>query len=446
MPLAYRRRPPLVGEHNREIYTGDLGLAEEDLAVLRTKGDPLMADELPLAGIKVLDLMWVAAGPAATRVFADYGATIVRVESARRPDASRTLAPFLSLPADSEDSVLFHNMNAGKLMLALDLAIPESRAVILDLVRWADVVAESFSPKAMRAWGLDYESLRAVKPDIIMLSTCLMGQSGPLASLAGFGNLAAAITGFTHLCGWPDRPPAGPFGAYTDYIAPRYNAAAVLAALDHRRRTGEGQFIDLAQAEAALHFLAPAVLDYTANGRVQAPCGNRDLEAAPHGVYPASGDDRWVAIAVHDDAQFAALCDVIERPGLAGDARFATCAERLAHQDVLDEHVAAWSRQRDAHDAERALQARGVPASAVQDSRDLLADPQLAERGHFVRLTHPTRGTTMVEGSRFRLSRTPARMPSTAPTLGRDTQHVLRTLLGYSEERIAELGAAGALA
>jgi crotonobetainyl-CoA:carnitine CoA-transferase CaiB-like acyl-CoA transferase len=405
-----------------------------------------MADELPLAGVKVLDFMWVAAGPAATRVLADYGATIVRVESGRCPDASRTLAPFLNLPADSEDSVLFHNMNAGKLMLALDLAMPEGRAVALDLVRWADVVAEAFSPKAMRGWGLDYESLCAVKPDIIMLSTCLMGQSGPLASLAGFGNLAAAITGFTHLCGWPDRPPAGPFGAYTDYIAPRYIAALLLAALDHRQRTGEGQLIDLAQAEAALHFLAPAVLDYGVNGHIQTPRGNRDLEAAPHGVYPAAGDERWVAVAVHNDAQFAALCDVIGRPDLPHDPRFATCLARLAHQDALDEHVAAWSRQRDAHDAERALQARGVPASAVQNSRDLLADPQLAERGHFVRLTHPTRGSTTVEGSRFRLSRTPARMPSAAPTLGGDTQYVLRTLLGYTEERIAELGAASVLA
>jgi crotonobetainyl-CoA:carnitine CoA-transferase CaiB-like acyl-CoA transferase len=405
-----------------------------------------MADALPLADLKVLDFMWVAAGPAATRVLADYGATVVRVESAHRPDASRTLAPFLGLPPDREDSVLFHNMNAGKRMLALDLATQEGRAVALDLVRWADVVAESFSPKAMRAWGLDYPALRAVKADVIMVSTCLMGQSGPLASFAGFGNLAAAITGFTGLCGWPDRAPAGPFGAYTDYIAPRYITAVVLAALDHRRRTGEGQFIDLSQAESALHFLAPATLDYTVNGRVQAARGNRDREAAPHGVYPAAGGDRWIAIAVHDDAQFTALCDVIGRGDLATDPRFTTPSARLAHQDVLDEHVAAWSRQHDAHEAERALQAHGVPASAVQNSRDLLADPQLAERGHFVRLTHPTRGATTVEGSRFRLSRTPARMPSAAPTLGHDTSYVLRTLLGYSEERIAALDAAGALA
>ncbi|HZW53736.1 MAG TPA: CoA transferase [Candidatus Elarobacter sp.] len=405
-----------------------------------------MADTPPLADVKIVDFMWVAAGPAATRVLADYGATVVRVESACRPDTSRTLSPFLGLPPEREDSVLFHNMNAGKRMLALDLGVPAGRAVALDLVRWADVVAESFSPKAMRAWGLDYPALRAVKSDVIMVSTCLMGQTGPLAGFAGFGNLAAAITGFTDLCGWPDRPPAGPFGAYTDYIAPRYITAVVLAALDHRRRTGEGQFVDLSQAETALHFLAPATLDYTVNGRVQRACGNRDRDAAPHAVYPAAGDNRWIAIAVHDDAQFAALCDVIGRGDLATEARFATAEGRRAHQDALDEHVAAWSRRQDAHAAERALQARGVPASAVQNSRDLLADPQLAARGHFVRLTHPTRGSTMVEGSRFRLSRTPAQMPTAAPTLGRDTADVLRSLLGYGDARIAELEAAGVLA
>jgi len=405
-----------------------------------------MTNEQPLADVKVFDLMWAIAGPLATRVLADHGATVVRVESARRPDVCRTLAPFLDLPPGPESSALFHNMNAGKLMLALDLGTVAGRTVALDLVRWADVVAEAFLPGTMQSWGLDYESLRRLKPDLIMVSTCLMGQTGPLAHYAGFGNLAAAITGFTYLCGWPDRAPAGPFGAYTDYVAPRFLAASVLAALDHRRRTGEGQHIDLAQAEASLHFLAPAVLDYTANGHVQTANGNRDRDDAPHGVYPAAGADSWIAIAVADDTQFAALCEVIGRPELAGDVRFASPAVRRRHQDALDEYIAAWTRERSAGETEAALQACGVPASAVQNSRDLLDDPQLAHRGHFVRLSHPTLGTTTVEGARARLSRTPARVAGSAPTLGRDTQHVLRAILGYDDQRIAELTAAGALA
>ena len=404
-----------------------------------------MTHNLPLSDVKILDLMWAIAGPASTRMLADYGATIVRVESTRRFDATRTVGPFHNGQPGAESSGLFYNMNAGKRMLTLDLSKAAGREVIFDLVRWADVVTEAFSPKAMRAWGLDYEALRTVKPDLIMLSTCLMGQTGPLAQFAGFGNLAAAIVGFTNLAGWPDRPPAGPFGAYTDYIAPWFNATAILAALEYRRRTGQGQYIDLSQAEAALHFLGPALLDCTVNDRVQDRVGNRDANYAPHGVYPASGTDRWIAIAVTNDSQWQALCTVMERPDLLHDERFVTMVARLAHQDLLDEQIASWTKERDLFQAEAMLQAQGIPASAVRPMQELSQDPQLVHRGHFVQLTHPTHGTTTVEGSRFRLSRTPAQVTGAAATLGRDNQYVLETILGYSEERITELVAAGVL-
>src|ERR1051325_1409301 len=216
-----------------------------------------MGDEWALADVKVLDFMWAVAGPAASRVLADCGATVIRLESTRRTDASRTLAPFLAVPPGPEDCAIFHNLNAGKLMITLDLDKEDGRAIALDLVRWADVVLDSFTAGTMQRWSLDYESLRTVKPDIIVLSSCLMGERGPLSSFAGFGNLAAAITGFYNLTGWPDRPPAGPFSAYTDYLSPRFTVAAVLAALDHRRRTGEGVYIDQSQAEASLQFLSP---------------------------------------------------------------------------------------------------------------------------------------------------------------------------------------------
>ncbi len=404
-----------------------------------------MANTLPLADVKILDLMWAIAGPASTRMLADYGATVVRVESSRRFDATRTVGPFYQGKPGGENSGLFFNMNAGKTMLTLDLAKAEGRAVLLDLVRWADVVTEAFSPKAMRGWGLDYESLRAVKPDIIMLSTCLMGQTGPMAQFAGFGNLAAAIVGFTNLAGWPDRPPAGPFGAYTDYIAPWFNASAILAALEYKRRTGQGQHIDLSQAEASLHFLSTGLLDNEINERPQLRTGNRDLNYAPHGVYPAAGADRWLAIAVTTDEQWQALCSVMDRADAARDQRFATRADRLAYQDELDDLVASWTKEQDLFQAESALQARGVPASAVRNLLELGDDPQLRARGHFVELTHPKYGTVAVEGSRFRLSRTPAQVGGSVATMGRDNQHVLETLLGYSEERITELTAAGVL-
>ena len=297
----------------------------------------------------------------------------------------------------------------------------------------------------MRAWGFDYESLRKVNPDLIMVSSCLMGQSGPLAKIAGFGNMAAAISGFHNLTGWPDRPPSGVFGAYTDYVAPRYTAMAILAALDHRRRTGQGQYIDQSQAECAIHFLGPAILDYTVNGRVDGRVGNSDAALAPHGVYPAAGDDQWVAIACRNDDDWRRLCAAMENEGLARDSRYASAAGRLEHRDAIDSVIAAWSRTLDRAAIESRLQSHGVPAHQVQNSADAYADPQLAYRGHFVALDHPSLGKFTVEGPRAKLSRTPASVRAAAPSLGQHNQHVLESILGYDETRIGELVASGAL-
>lgn len=400
----------------------------------------------PLDDVRILDFMWVMAGPAATRMLADYGAQIVRVESTQYVDTARTLAPFRRAEPGLENSGVFQNLNAGKRMLTLDLRNPEGYAVALDLVRWADVVTESFAPGRMRALGLDYATLQAVNPRLVMLSTCLMGQTGPRASFAGYGNLAAAISGFSNLGGWPDRPPAGPFSAYTDYVAPRFVALAILAALEHRRRTGAGQYIDCSQAECALHFLGPALLDYTVNGRVAGRVGNRDRDAVPHGVYPAAGEDAWVAIAVETPAQWIAFAAALDRPDLAADPRFADPEGRRANEDALDAIVGGWTATRAADAIAEELQARGVPAYPVQNSPELLRDPQLQARGHFRTLVHPTHGETTVEGSRFVLSRTPAVVEGAAPTFGADNDHVLRRILGYDDDRISALVVSGALA
>ena len=394
---------------------------------------------LPLEDVKILDFMWVMAGPAGSRMLADYGAVIVRVESPTRVDTARTLQPYHGNEIGPDASGMFSNCNAGKFGITLDIANPRSREVIFDLIKWADVVAESFSPKAMRAWGLDYPALRKIKPDIIMLSSCLMGQTGPLASFAGFGNLAAAISGFHNLTGWPDRPPAGPFGAYTDYVSPRFTAIAILAALEYRRRTGKGQYLDQSQAETSLHFLSPALLDCSANGRTQIRAGNSDPEFAPHGIYPASGEDQWVAIVCKTDDDFRALCDMIKRPELARDERFKTSSDRRKNASALDEIIANWSRELEAREVERLAQARSIPAHAVQNSREYYADPQIAHRGHFVELPHPVYGKTIVEGPRAKLSRTPAQARRAAPTLGQDNQYVFEKILGYSEEQISEI-------
>jgi benzylsuccinate CoA-transferase BbsF subunit len=344
-----------------------------------------------------------------------------------------------------ENASAYQNWNAGKLGITLNLKTKEGLAVARDLVRWADVVTESYSPKAMRGFGLDYESLRKINPKLIMLSSCLMGQTGPLSKLAGYGMLSSAIVGYHNVTGWPDRPPAGPFLAYTDTVSPRFTVALIMAALDHRQRTGEGQYIDQSQAEAALHCMSPALLDYTVNGRVQGRVGNRDAHMAPHGVYPAAGDDRWVAIAVASDEQWQALCQIIERSDLAGDERYASQAARLKNTDELDEVVGEWTTTKDPGEIEALLQARSIPAYVVQGSDELFADPQLQHRGQLVEVAHAIHGTTTVEGSRFRLSRTPAKIENGAPTFGQHNFHILESILGYNADRIAELAAAGVL-
>src|SRR5262249_20607690 len=208
-------------------------------------------------------------------------------------------------------SGLLFNMTTGKRSVGLDLRQPLARGVLDDLVRWADVVVESFSPRGRAALDLEYQRLVQLNPTLILMSSCLFGQSGPLERYAGFGTMGAALSGFFHLTGWPDRAPCGPFGAYSDYMSPRFGVCALLAAIDHRRRTGEGQYLDFAQAEAAVHFLAPAVLDYVVNGTVTSRDGNRDAAMVPHGVYPCAGDDEWIAMVCRDDDDWRVLAGVL---------------------------------------------------------------------------------------------------------------------------------------
>ena len=438
-PIAYTRPAPGVDEHGREI--------RDEIALARA-GPPRppfgqSRSARPLEGVKILDLMWAVAGPTATRVFADHGATIVRVESPTRIDASRTLRPFRGGKAGAEGSALFHTLNVGKQMMTLDLAAEAGREVFWDLVRWADVLAESFSPQVMGKLGFSYEALATVNPRLIVLSTSLMGKTGPLNTFAGYGNMASAWSGFYEVAGWPDRDPAGPWGAYTDFIGARYNAIAVLAALEHRQRTGEGQHIDLSQAEASIHFLAPAILDYEVNGRVARRTANRDPRMAPHGVYPVRGEDRWIAIAVGDNEQWRALCQVLDWSPSSGDLD--TAPARLARAELLDDDLARRTARWSGPELEARLHAAAVPAALVLNGEDVARDPQLAARGHFIEIPHPDGGTTAIEGPRVLLSESPARPGREVPTLGRDNERILREILGYDEARITDVVIAGAL-
>ncbi len=447
-PLAALPRPPRLGEHTEEVMGARREPPRPTVIVREVEpgngsGHGNGHEGQALAGLKVLDLMWVMAGPAASRVLADHGADVIRVESIHRIDTARTLAPFVDNDGHPEQSGLFNNLNGNKRGMALDLSHPLSHSVMTDLVQWADVVLDAFSPRGMRSLGLSHEILLRRRPNMVVASTCLNGQTGPLSSLAGFGTMAAAMSGFFHICGWTDRPPCGPFGAYTDYVSPRYFLCTVLAAVDHQRRTGKGQYIDFSQSEASIHNLSPILLDYVVNGRIAERMGNDDPVMSPHGVYPGQGDgpdaDPWVAIACETDEQWRALCKAVGGPleALSGLER----PERRARRREIDGHLTAWTKVRPPDEVMAELQLAGVPAHTVANSAEVLADPQLAHRAHHVELPHGRLGSTWIEGSRFRLSRTPAAMRRAGPTLGQDTFEILAGTLGYDAEWIAELAA-----
>lgn len=450
LPHAWAKTPgafaalkpaPRIGEHTDAVMAEWLGAA----SVSRTLGGAKAEDTRPLAGLKVLELAWVVAGPRVGRAMADYGAVVVRVDSAARTDPARVVGPYPDGVVDYANCALFDNCNAGKLGLSLDLSRPESRQVVLDLVRWADVVTESFAPGQLEKWGLSYAALSADNPGLIMLSSCLMGQDGPLSRTAGFGNVGAAASGFQVLVGERGTEPVGPAGPYTDFVGPRFSLPLVLAAVDHRRRTGQGAYLDAAQAEAGLQFLAPQIAYYAATGRVAEAQGNRDPQFAPHGVFACEGHERWIAIAVCDDVQWRALAGLIGGAPLASDPRFATLAGRKAAEDDLETIVATWVRNLPVSEVEARLQAAGVPAHLVATGEDFCADPQILALGHLVAQPEPRGGVATVEASRFRLSETPARLDRSAPSIGRDNAQILREFAGYDDVRVRDLTEAGAL-
>ena len=434
-PLRQLGEPPKIGQHTREV------LGEAERAPTVGVKPPFASRDLPLKGVKILDFMWAMAGPAASRVLADYGAEIVRVESGNKVDAIRTLQPFPNDEVDANQSGIFSNMNAGKKGLSLDLSKPEAMDVIWDLIDWADVVLESFSPKAMAAWGIDYPKIAKKKPEIIMASSCLMGQTGPLAMLAGFGTMAAAISGFFYPVGWPDRAPSGPFSAYTDYTSPRWLVASVMGALEHKRRTGQGQYIDFSQAESALHLMSPALLEYSLNGKTWERAGNRDHVFAPQGGYPTQGDDQWIAITCRDDPQWAALAQEMNQSDLGK----LSVSERHQRHDELDTIISQWTIELDGEKLMERLQDLGIAAHIVQNSPELLADPQMVHRSLFAEVIHASHTPFYVDGTRFRMSRTPALITHAGPLIGEHTFEVLTEVLGYDSDRITELAIAEVL-
>ena len=441
-PLSVRGQAPKLDADGREIRAA---LAADRVGRVRKPVAPADAPvesdtALPFAGVKVTDLAWVGVGPISSKYLADHGATVVRVESESRPDVLRGGTPFKDAVPGWNRSQFFGDFNTSKLGLALDMKLPEALAIAKRLIGWCDVLIESFAPGAMQRMGLSYARVRELNPGIIMVSTCLMGQTGPARAMAGYGYHAAAIAGFYEVTGWPDQPPSGPWTAYTDTIAPRFVSTILAAALDRKRRTGEGCFIDLAQLEAALHFVGPEILDYQVNGRSVTRIGNRSRFAAPQGCYPCLGEDAWVAIAVDTDEQWRALGHV-----LGSAANYPTNAARLAAHDEIDATLTAWTSSREAGAVMRELQAAGVPAGVVQRSSDLLQDPQYAHRDFYRHFEHGEMGRVPYAGHQYRISGYDNGPRGAAPMLGEHSFEVLSDLLGLSEEELSDAFASGAI-
>ena len=436
-PLPPLDPAPEAGAHTDEVLA-------DPKPSLPSVAEPLPAgarSDKPLAGLKVADLAWVAAAPLATKILAHWGATVVRVETQHRPCLLRGALGHRDDVADQENAIAWHSTNANKMTISLDLAKPEAREVVRDLAAWADVAVESFTPGTMAAWGLGYDDLREVNPELVMVSSCVMGQSGPHRQFAGFGNMAASVAGFFDITGWADRGPAGPYLAYTDYCSPRFTVCALLAALDHRRRTGEGQHLDFSQMEAAVHMLAPAIAEMQDTGVRRTRRGNDDDVMVPHGVYPASGDDEWIAISVEDDEQWRSLAIEMRREDLADLDESA----RRARQDELDEIVTAFTARQNGPGLMHRLQAHGIAAHYVQNSGACIDDPQLAHRGHFQWAPHQYARRTIVDAMPYTLSDAPNGFDWAGPTYGEHTMEVLGDILGYDADRIAELAVAEAL-
>jgi benzylsuccinate CoA-transferase BbsF subunit len=399
-----------------------------------------MAD-LPLSGIRVLDFTWAWAGPFCTMQLAHLGAEVIRVETTARPACvTRLIPPFADDVPGPNRAGYFNQYNQGKRAITLNLTKPEAIEIAHALVKHVDLVVDNYAAGVMDKLGLGYDKLRSIKPDIIMASLSGYGQTGPYKGFVGYGPPASAAAGMFFGTGYEGGDPGEIGISYPDPNAGIFGAFAIMAALAHRALTGEGQYIDQSQLETALVLMPEGLLQYDLAKREPARHGNHDVVMAPHNCYKAAGDDeKWVSIAVGTEAEWRSLCDAIGQPQLAGDARFKSAALRKQNEAALDQIVTAWTSTRDRWDATRVLQAAGVAAFPSMGNKDLAEDPHLAERGYLVQLDHPEVGKRIHAGIPWKMSGTPCAVRKPAPLRGADTEEVLKSLLGFTLDRIEQL-------
>ncbi len=387
-----------------------------------------------LEGVRILDFTWVVAGPVATRILADQGAEIIKIERRDTLDLGTRRGGFSG------------NLHRGKQSTVVNMADPRGIDLAKRLAVVSDVVIDNFSARVMRNWGLDYAGLKRLKPDIIAVSMSGFGHTGPHKDYVSYGPTLQALSGYTLQMRHPGGEPAGWGYSYADMTGGYSGALAVLAALWHRKRTGQGQFVDLSQFEAISSLVGPGLLDLLNRDTASEPVGNRSQEApaAPHGVYRCRGEDRWCTIAVFSDEEWRSLCRVMGNPTWATQPRFASLASRLQHREDLDRYVQGWTGGHAPEDVMSRLQATGVAASVVANGEDLDRDPQLRARGYWARLPAKQengRTDVVLDGPPFKLSCTPGYVAAPGPLLGEQTDDVLRRVLGLSAQQVADLKA-----
>ncbi len=403
----------------------------------------------PLEGIRVLDFTTAVAGPIAGFILGDMGAEVIKIEApnGRHMQAPADRPPIEGAPDRPWNRLgLMNELNRSKLGFVVDVACAEGRDLFRLLAAQCDIVIENFAPRVMANLGIDYPDLAELKPDIILVSMPAFGKSGPYRARVSYGPGIDAMSGLSHLTGYAGGPPSKPGNFYCDQNAGLLAAFAALSALWHKRRTGEGQHVELAMIEGEMQLVSEALMDYSLNGRVQSRMGNRHPTMAPHGVYPCEGEDRWVAIACRDDDDFAELCETIGRPGLAADARYHDVVSRKRNEDALDAEIAAWTRTLGHRRVQELLQDAGVPAGAALDVAEMFDDPQMRARGLFEVVHHPELGDSPHTRVAWKLRGTPAPVTVPAPRFGQDNDYVLRDLLGFGDDDIAALRANGVVA
>ena len=394
----------------------------------------------PLEGVRVLDLTWFGAGPIGVRAMASLGADVVRVETEKRIDGLRLAAPRPPGATSPNVSGYYNNFNAEKRSITIDLTTERGHELGIELVRWAEIFMTNMTNRAVRQIGMTWEQLSAANPGIVALYQPMQGTTGPHSEFLGFGAVLCTVCGANELAGSEGNPPVGVGTNYPDYVVnPIHATVAMLAGLRHRRRTGEGQMIDMSQLESSVAAMSGPLFAHDNAGLAYHRAGNRVPFAAPHGAYRTHGDDDWIAIACLDDAQWARLAEVCGHPDLSHDPRFATLDARKANEDALDALVQAWTQALDGSVAAEQLQAAGVPAGVVQDARQVLNDPHMTQRGYFTYVDHAEAGRRAYDGPGWRLSRTPVEVRGAAPLLGEHTYEVATDILGLSDDEIATL-------